>query len=399
MTHAPDRHAPPAWPAWHLGLVRTLAWALLFGGWIVLGTLGRQHLAPWAAGQAPVALWLATIGALLALAARRPPTLRQLRATLVAAGLVLAFALATAGRGGGGPALALAAIAWGVLLVAVSLVVRALRLMQAGVPPAPLLPALAGAVLVWLASGDPGRLHDRLDVIALALAVAALTVAALVIARAPAYQPSGCRSGLFDCSLPMPSMAAWHRTGAWPMHAAALAMLPMMAALPVMAEWCGATPGWFADGTVWHLGAMVVPALCLRGWLQRADHQRVNAAVAALLLAGGVALLVWPGLNGLIAAALLHAMAWSLGWAAPMVRREAVAAGASRPARVHGPATLAQAGLTAVAVLALGMAIEVAGLQALVAVHAALAVMALAGVLISAGRRGERPVTTKELPS
>ena len=61
----PLHHAPQ-----RLWLARAIAWALLLGGWLVLGTLGRQHLPQAAGGQAPVALWLTTVGGALALVGR-----------------------------------------------------------------------------------------------------------------------------------------------------------------------------------------------------------------------------------------------------------------------------------------------------------------------------------------
>ncbi len=361
---------------WRLATVRTLAWALLFGGWTVLGTLGRHHLPAWAAGQAPVALWLATVGAALALSARGSPQALPLRALLCGAGLALATLLAAAGRGGGGVALMGAAVAWGVVLVAVSMAVRRLRLEQPRRPPAPLLPALAGAAIAWACSGELARLHERLDALAVALLAAALTVSLLLGARAAARPSSGCRAGLFDCSLPMPSLAAWRERRDWPLQAAALAMLPMMAALPAMVDWCASAPGWWAaDAMAWHLAAMVLPALGARAWLQRVGRRRLNTVLAGLLLAGGVSMLAWPGLNGLMLCALLHAAAWSLAWAAPMLRREVLSA----PARAQRVATVGVAVMTACAVLALGLAIDRFGPPALMAVHGALALAAWVG--------------------
>lgn len=382
-----------------LATARTLAWALLFGGWIVLGALGRQHLPMWAAGQAPVALWLATLGAALVGSARRPPTLHALRGMLAAAGLVLAVALAATGRGGAGVALMGAAVAWGVLLVAVSLAVRSLRLAQPALPPAPLLPAAAGAGLAWLVSGEIAGLHERLDAIALALVVAALAVALLPGARAAVRPTTGCRAGLFDCSLALPSLSAWRRIGNWPLHAAALAMLPMMAALPAMADWCAASQAWLGAATAWHLAAMVLPALALRAWLQRVQRRRLNGVVAALLLAGGLALPGWPGLSGLMLAAMLHALAWSLAWGAPMLSREVAPRAAAQPVRVQSMATLGAALSMATAVLALGIAIDRFGPQALMAVHAALAVAGGAGLLLAAASRAAAIAKTTEATS
>jgi hypothetical protein len=391
----------PAGAAWRLATVRTLAWAALFGGWIVLGTLGRWHLAAGAAGQLPVAVWLVAIGVLLGLTARSPPGIAPLRSMLVGAGLVLAVALAGVGRAGGGAALLLAALAWGALLVALSLAVRALRRVQIGRPPAPLLSAAAGAVIAWLACGDLGLLHLRLDEVALSLGVSAAVAAALLPAKSAASPPGACRSGLFDCSLPMPALAAWRRGADWPLQAAALAMLPMMAALPAMSEWCGAAAtGGLADVTGWHLGAMAVPALVMRAWLRRADRRTLSASVALLLLAGGAVLLAWPGLFGLTAASLLHGAAWNLAWAGPMLRREdAPPALTCRPAREAWWAALGPAAMTAAGVLGLGVAIDVMGPQALVAVHGAIAALAAAGLLTTAALRRTTPLTPKELSS
>jgi hypothetical protein len=387
VNRAPARRLIAAWAAWRLALVRTLAWALLFAGWLVLGGLGRLHLAQWAGGQLPVALWLAGIGALLALAARRPLRVRAMLNALVGTGLVVGLALVAADRGGGAPAALAAALAWSGLLVAMSVTVRALRAAQARVPPAPLLPALAGAALAW-------TVHDsRLATVALVGSAVALTLAVLLASRiARTGQPfSACRAGLFDCSLPLPSVAAWRRSGDWPLHAATLVMLPMMAALPAMSEWCGAAPGWLGGVPAWHLGAMLLPALCLRPWLRRVNRPALNAGLAALLLAGALALSFWPGLNGLMVAELLHATAWSLAWATPMLERDAAVL-PRQPSRVSpASATLAQASLVATAMLLLGLALDRFGPPALVAVHAGLAGLALLGLLLTwRGRGGAR---------
>lgn len=384
MNRVPGRRLIPARAAWRLALIRTLAWALLFAGWLVLGGLGRLHLAQWAGGQLPVALWLAGIGALLALVARRPLPAWAMQGALVGAALVVGVALVVADRGGDALAVLAAAAAWSGLLVAMSATVRALRAAQARIPPAPLLPALAGAALAW-------TVHDsRLATVALVGSAVALTLAVLPGSRiARTGQPfSACRAGLFDCSLPLPSVAAWRRSSDWPLHAATLVMLPMMAALPAMSEWCGAAPGWLGSVTAWHLGAMLLPALCLRTWLSRLNRPALNAGLAALLLAGALVLLSWPGLNGLMLAQLLHATAWSLAWAAPMLARDAAALPRT-PSRV-APAstTLAQASLVATAVLLLGWALDRFGPPALAAVHAGLAGVALLGLLLTWRGRG-----------
>ena len=184
----------------------------------------------------------------------------------------------------------------------------------------------------------------------------------------------------------MPARRAWRDAADWPLQAATLAMLPMMAAMPVMIEWCAAAFATLpAHGVALHLAAMLLPALCLRRPLQRFGRVALRAVVGLLMLAGAVALLYWPGLAGLTLAALLQAAAWSLAWAGPMLARKNTAArSASLPLPALSQTTAAastasQAALTAVAVLLLGVAIAAAGPAALVAVHTALAALALAG--------------------
>ena len=121
------------YPLQRLCLARTVAWALLLGGWLVLGTLGRQQLPQSAGGQLPVALWLATLAGALALAGHWRASVLALRSGLLASGLAAALALAWPDRSAA--LLLCAAVAWALLLVAASLVVRGLRRLQPG--PAP----------------------------------------------------------------------------------------------------------------------------------------------------------------------------------------------------------------------------------------------------------------------
>jgi hypothetical protein len=371
----------PAPAAVRLWLARALAWALLLSGWLVLGALGRQYLPGWAAGQWAPALWLAVIGLLLAGVARRPPALRTLRFVLPVAGGAAALALAAAGRGGGAGAIAAAAVAWAGLLVAASLGVRALRQVQPRRPAAPLLPALLGALAAWLLAGDVVALPGRADRVAGALAGAALLLAALLPARAVLKQ--GCRSGLFDCSLPLLTARGWRDTARWPLQAAALAMLPMMATLPLLAEWCAGPGRSPAAMVLLHLAAMVLPALGAQAWLRRAGPLQQAGVVGALLVAGALAPAAWPGVDGLMSGALLQAAAWSLAWAGPML---APHGGTVPDARPHHAAAWPAAGM-ALLVLAVGTAVAVHGPVALAAVHALLGTVVAAGLLLAALRR------------
>jgi hypothetical protein len=380
----------PAPAAVRLWMARTLAWALLLSGWLVLGALGRQYLPGWAAGQWAPALWLAVIGLLLAGVARRSPALRTLRFVLPVAGGAAALALAAAGRGGGAGAIAAAAVAWAGLLVAASLGVRALRQVQPRRPAAPLLPALLGALAAWVLAGDVVALPGRADRVAGALAGAALLLAALLPARAVLKQ--GCRSGLFDCSLPLLTARGWRDTARWPLQAAALAMLPMMATLPLLAEWCAGPGRSPAAMVLLHLAAMVLPALGAQAWLRRAGPLQQAGVVGALLVAGALAPAAWPGVDGLMAGALLQAAAWSLAWAGPMMARPVLANGCSCGAAAEGPARAACAAVPGAAmaagVLAVGAAVDTAGPVVLAAVHAALGLAAAAGLALAALRHG-----------
>jgi len=366
-----------AWTAAALWVARALAWALLLGGWLVLGAMGRQYTPHWAAGYAPLALWLAAIGIALTVSAHWPVTRALLRAWLFAAGIGVALALAWAARGGAAPALAFAAVAWALLLVAASRTVRALRAGQRRLPPAPLMPALAGAMLAWGMAGDLPRLPQHALALGWAVVLAAAALAALVPAHA--RTALGCRAGLFDCSLPAPALTHWRVIADWPLHAALLAMLPMMAALPAMADWCAVSGRPVSFVTAVHLAAMLGPPLLLRGVLVGASRRHLRIAVTALLVAGAVLLVWWPGLRGLMSASLLHGLAWSLAWATPMLEREAA------PRRSSAATSdWAAAALAALAVLLLGSALARFGPPALAAMHAALAALALLAVATGA---------------
>lgn len=357
--------------AWRLALARTLAWSLLIGGWLVLGEAGQQRLPLWAGGLVPLALWLAGIGALLVwLRGRRVPPRRVSCVGLLPCTAALAL-LAQPGA----PSLLVAALAWSGLAVYASLVVKAMRRAASARPPAPLLPAAAGALVAWVAASQ-GDVR---------IAAAAAGVAALVLAwlmpRGVAAVPA-CRAGLFDCSWPLPAPARWQRPADWPQQAAQLAMLPMMATLPAMAHWCRGDWGWSPSiSALVHLAAMLLPALLLRRWLVRAGLPAARRVIAVLLLASGAVLWLRPGLGGLMAATLLQAGAWSLAWASPMLQPTGTTPGAHRSP--PGDAAL-QAASAAAAVLALGAALAAHGPDALRAVQAGLAALGLAGAAAGA---------------
>lgn len=393
-----------------LATARMLAWALLIGGWLALAALGRQ-VRPLAAGGLWLpAIWLLGMSVALAWAGRRPVTpAAQAGWALGLAGLASLAALGTADLPVAG-AVGLA-LGWGGLLAVAATVVRGLRgaraelLAAATAPPArqaaarpalPTGPAAAGALLAWALSGgaagaDAASLRHG-AACALALAALALTILALVAGRAA----SACRSGLFDCAWPPLRWAALRHAAQWPQLAAGLAMLPMMAALPWMADWCGRPGAGPAELAAQHLAAMLLPAL-LASALPRGRAPTGRPAwrdalprhgVAVLLALGGLALIAWPGRDGLAAAAIVQGLAWSLAWRLRLAGAEPALPAVSRP-----PSAARGLGASALALLLFGLALDAFGPQTLVALHAALALAGLAGGLAALGRRARHPAS------
>ncbi|MCI1191969.1 hypothetical protein MOJ79_08965 [Calidifontimicrobium sp. SYSU G02091] len=361
---------------------RTLAWTLLFGGWLALGALGLRH-APVATGAlAPVALWLLAIGVAVRVSAAWSPSPRALRVVLVGSAALAAACLAALAHGAP-QALWPAAVAWGSLIVAASRVVRGWRRQPGPRLAPPVVPAALGALVAWLLAGDPAAVAAHPAAAAAALAVSGVTLAVLVPSPhgEPRGRAPGCRSGLFDCALAWPTLAQWRVPAHWPWLAAALAMLPMMASLPLLAEGC-ARAGWSPQAvTGLHLLAMLAPA-AVAALRARALVQSARAFVAGLLIAGGVAALTVPASDGTMVAMLLHAAAWGIAWSAAM----APATDRTRLPAAHGGAC-ASALASAAVVLALGVAVAASGWAAWRALHAALGAIAALGVAAAWLRR------------
>jgi hypothetical protein len=361
---------------------RTLAWALWLGGWLVLGELGQHGGARWAGGMLPLAGWLALIG----LALRASAGWRLPRAALAAA-LLAAAALAAAGLWWTNQALA--AAGWAVLVVGASRAVRSVRL-AGGMPgtPAfvskhasPIVPALAGGLLAWTLAGDLPALREHIGGVAGSLFAAAALLALLLPRTTP--PGGGCRAGLFDCALPVAALKRWREPAEWPLPAATLAMLPMMASLPTLADSCG-TLGWpprLATGL--HLAAMLLPGALCAGLLKRATTRRRLQAVGLLLLTGGAVMWASPGTAGLMGGVLLHGVAWSLAWAGALAGPRTLAPTTCSHAASRTPLLAAALGM-ALAIVMLGLAIEQSGPAALLTTHALLAVLGAAGLAAAA---------------
>lgn len=366
-----------------LWLARAIAWSLLFGGWLALGALGHQAALAGAWPGMPLVIWVASIGTLLAAGAGTAIPMRALAAGLVGAAIVAAGSLA---RVDGASPLPLVGVAcgWAALLVLSSRTVQALRAALRRRTPAPIGPAIAGACIAWAVAGDTDATASRTTLIGLFLLAASLVLVALRPRGAP--PASGCRAGLFDCALPLPHRG-WGVPSDWPMHAAALSMLPTMAALGPMAQLCAGDRLDPSSIGALHLAAMLVPAWLLRRPLASCPRALLGGIVAALLAAGGLLVAFGAHRDALLAGMLVHAVAWSLAWAGPMLARDL---------RTHPPPGRAGAfGLalaSAALVAALAAAVTASGEQALRIAHLALAAFAL-GALWPASfpRRGETP--------
>ncbi|MCA3178263.1 MAG: hypothetical protein O9345_11565 [Burkholderiaceae bacterium] len=369
--------------ATRLWLARAIAWSLLLGGWLTLGALGHEAALAGAWPGMPLAAWLASIGALLAAGSGMAITMRALAIGLFAAAIVAASSLA---RVDGASPLPLvgAAFGWGALLVLSSRTVKALRAALPRRTPAPIGPALVGACIAWAVAGDTGTVASRTTLVGLFLLAASLALVALRPRGAP--PATGCRAGLFDCALPLPHRG-WGTPRDWPMHAAALSMLPTMAAFGPMAQLCAGDRLGPASVGALHLAAMLVPAWLLRRPLAHCPRAVLSGIVASLLAAGGMLVAFDAHRDALLAGMLVHAVAWSLAWAGPMLERDVRAHPPSGRAAAFGIA-LGSAALVA----ALAAAVTASGEQALRVAHLALAAFAL-GALWPASVAGRGATT------
>jgi hypothetical protein len=222
------------------------------------------------------------------------------------------------------------------------------------------LAATAGGLAIGLRAGSAGAV--------LAAAAGCGVLSCVVSRRVDAVEGIAFAPGCAGSSRPPTGPADW------PVIGARWAMLPMMAALGLQSDWCagiGLSP---VQGIALHLVAMLAPAVLL--WLSPPLRAlRAPAWIAAVMAAGVAVLPLAPGVRGWMAMSLVHACAWSLAWSRDVAGpRDAP----SRPAApVVGDAW--RAACPAVAVLALGAAIDAFGLDGLVAVHVALGAASLAG--------------------
>lgn len=362
-----------------LMLARACAWALLVAGWIGIGSFALLVAPSVSGGFALVALWLFALGAAAAVATRGGVPQGAQRAALIAGAAATAGGLWWTVNGGGMSALLLALVGWAALTAMASGVVRSLRITQAVAPRPPIVPASLGAVGAALFLGDIGDLlglATRLMIFVAAVSVALFLLQARIGAGAARQ---GCRAGLFDCSLPSWPAGAWRDAMQWPTLIAGLVMLPMMAALPLMAEWCRAESVQPQTMVLWHLSAMFGPALLLRLWIAQWST-RTLASVCAGLLAIGAAAALWTAspLN-LLGVSVAQGAAWGIAWCGQLWAPE-------RRGR-QGTSPLHAAVGYALLTLAFGVLVDQAGARGVVLMHAFFGIAAALAWLIADAAR------------
>jgi len=370
-------------PSPRLTAARACAWALLVAGWIGIGSFAMALAPGVGSGFALVALWLLALGATATVATGGglPAWARAL--ALCASAAITAVSLWSAAHGGGVAALLIAVLGWAALTALASGVVRSLRLAQRTTPAPPIAAAALGALFAGGVLGDVG------DVVALGwrpgLFVVATAVMLVVLQRGTDLRPRapGCRAGLFDCSLPAWPVGAWREPMLWPTLLAGLAMLPMMATLPLMAAWCRAQAVAPQAMVLVHLAAMFGPVLLLRRSIAAWSLRRLSA-VCAGLLAIGAAVVAWAtppwDLLGLAAA---HGAAWGIAWGGQLWA----------PARrgQRGTSPLRAAAGYAVLTLLFGFVVERFGAHGVAGVHALLGLVAVAAWVFSSTARAFAP--------
>ena len=379
-------------PTLRLALARTAAWTLLLAGWVGLGSFAVVLAPGPEAAFALVALWLLLLGGAASLdalpAARAWP--RRIGLALSAAFVVVG--LTQAPRGGGLAALTLALVAWAALTAQASAVVRALRQRQARRPGPPIGAAALGALCAAVALGDLGDLQALALRLAVLVASAGVALALLQPRIDGATASVRCRAGLFDCSLPAWPAGAWRDALQWPTLLAGLAMLPMMAALPLMVGWCrgeGIAP---QAVVALHLAAMFLPALLLQrvvvGW-----SARTLSTVCTACLGAGSACVVWADPPGnLLGLAITHGAAWGLAWAGQLWAPERRSRAGASPLR----AAVGYAALT----LVFGAVVAEFGAPGVAATHAALGLAAAAAWIVggSSARTTRRSTAASPTP-
>ena len=352
-----------------LTAARATAWALLLAGWVGLGGVALALTPSLLGVHALVAAWLLVLGVAATFATRDSLRARTRRLGLGICAALTVSALAWATQGGGLPALLVALCSWAGLTALASGVVRSVRQAQSARPAPPIVAASLGALCAALAIGDPANAQALALRLGVLVSLAAIALVLLQVGERPGAAASRCRAGLFDCSLPAWPAGAWHDAQQWPTLLAGLAMLPMMAALPLMVAWCRTEAIAPQAMVLLHFAAMFLPALLLRRAMTH-WHPRVLSLVCTLLLATGALVVLWSSAPfNFLGVALAQGAAWSLAWAGQLWSPERRSRQGTSPLR----AAIGYAALT----LAVGSAVQTLGPFGLALAQAALGLIAV----------------------
>ncbi|HSV58121.1 MAG TPA: hypothetical protein VLJ19_04415 [Variovorax sp.] len=352
-----------------LTAARATAWALLLAGWVGLGGVALALTPSLLGVHALVAAWLLVLGVAATFATRDSLRARTRRLGLGICAALTVGALAWATQGGGLPALLVSLCSWAGLTALASGVVRSVRQAQPARPAPPIVAASLGALCAALAIGDPANAQALALRLGVLVSLAAIALVLLQVGERPGAAASRCRAGLFDCSLPAWPAGAWHDAQQWPTLLAGLAMLPMMAALPLMVAWCRTEAMAPQAMVLLHFAAMFLPALLLRRAMTH-WHPRVLPLVCTLLLAAGALVVLWASAPfNFLGVALAQGAAWSLAWAGQLWSPER----RSRQGTSPLGAAIGYAALT----LAVGLAVHALGPLGLALAQGALGLIAV----------------------
>jgi hypothetical protein len=383
---------PRDFSMWRLQAARALAWSLLLGGWIGLGSFA-QALSPGpVSASAMMAAWLLALGAMVQWLGRLGPTPRAMRVLMLTGSmlggvlLLLLLLFPPTPTRFASPLLALfvAMLAWAAAVALASATVRACRQAARTRPKPPVGAAVVGAALAWACAGN----ITDLDRLALHLTIGALIACALLALLLPrrrqvsaasssSRESRGCGAGLFDCSLPNWSMEGWRDPQRRPVLIASLVMLPMMCSLPLMLGLCrsdGISP---RIALALHLAAMFVPAASIGH--RRISPETSSRACFVLLIAGGAALLLAPAPFAWWSVVMAHGAAWSVAWRVHLNER------GNRGSACASP--MSGAGMNACFAMAIGISISAFGLPALAGWHLAIAILVAVAAVIRRSRR------------
>jgi hypothetical protein len=357
-----------------LTIGRACAWALLVSGWIGIAALALQFTPNFASAFALVALWLLVLGGAASVGTGGNMRRGVRSLAIIGCAVLAVVGLVWSVRGGGLLSVVLILFSWGALTALASGVVRSLRLFRQALPEPPVIAATLGALSAGLILGDLGDLSTLSTHLAIFVSILAGILVLLQFHLEERASAPGCRAGLFDCSLPAWPVGAWRDLEQWPLLLAGLAMLPMMASLPVMVALCRVESIPPQVLVLAHLVAMFGSAVLLRRWIAHWTTS-MFAKLCLALLVSGAALAIWllsPW--DMLGLALTHGAAWGLAWSGQLWAPD-------RRGRQNASPFRAAIGYALLTII-FGVFIEGYGAKGITFVHTLIGVLALVAWIV-----------------